>query len=182
MKSFARAALTIAALACAASASAGTYHFPAGTPIQLATLTDVNTKRVRSGDRVYLNVTAPLVAGGETIVPVNSTATGQVAGMERNGHFGKAGRLSVRILYIDTPRMRIPLVGDASARGHSGRAVSAGAYMVAGLLPAFLIHGTSAVIHAGTPVTALIGDDMSVYAADHGSPRPGDGVTASIAR
>lgn len=189
MKSFARATLALAAAACAVtatgSAGAAAYRLPAGTPVQLATLSELNTKHMHAGDRFYLDVTAPLVAGGETIVPENSVAVGEVGGMKRNGHFGGAGRMAIRILYIDTPQMRIPLTGEARSRGTAGSWNAAGAYVVAGslagmgLLGAFLVHGGSGIIHAGTPVTAMLDDDVSVYAADAPHARAAGAMTAS---
>ena len=119
------------------------------------------------------------MAGGETVVPANSVAVGEVGAMERNGHFGGAGRIAVRILYIDTPQMRIPLTGDAAARGRAGTVQAVGAYLAAGWLAAFFVHGGSGIIPAGTPVTAMLGDDVSVYAADTPRARAGDAVTAS---
>ncbi len=165
MKKVCKAAVTIVA-ACAASiqAVAGMYYVPVGTPIHLATYTDLNTKHVHSGDRFYLTVSEPLVVKGQELIPAGSTAVGEVGAMTRNGHFGKSGKLAVRVLYIDTPQRRIDLSGEASARGKSGTAAVIGAWVAAGVVAAFVVHGTNAKIRAGTPVTAYLDDDLHFYA------------------
>ena len=64
--------------------------------------------------------TTTLSSKGQVVIPVGSMAVGEVVRSERNGHFGKSGKMEVRVLYIDTPRNRILLTGDRSSRGKSG--------------------------------------------------------------
>ncbi len=155
---FAAVALASSVVAPAA-ASAETYYVQMGYPVMLVTRTDLSTRDNRSGDRFYLEVAENVSAKGQVIIPVGSVATGEIIHSERNGHFGKSGKIGVRVLYIDTPTMRIPLTGNSAGRGKSGTVPTVAAIAAFGLIGG-LVHGTSGRIRAGTPVQAYLADDL----------------------
>lgn len=148
--------------------------FPMGTELQLTTRTELNTKQNHAGDRFYLEVAEPLVYHGQVVVPVGAVAVGEVMRSERNGHFGKKGKLDVRILYVQTPSGPVRLSGRSSREGKGQAALSiAGGIIVS--WPMIFIHGTSGRLPADTPVTAYLADEL-LFAA-----RPGAGIaTASV--
>lgn len=137
-----------------------TMYFPMGTPIKLTTRTELSTKFNKPGDRVYLEVAEPLVYQGQVVLPRGSLAVGEVARVQRNGHFGKKGKLGMRLLYVQTPNGPLKIDGSASDEGKSGTVVSFATMAVVSWL-GFLVHGTSAALPPSTPVDAYLVDQLA---------------------
>ncbi|RYE65658.1 MAG: hypothetical protein EOO81_12415 [Oxalobacteraceae bacterium] len=134
-------------------------YFPMGTELQLTTRIELNTKNNHAGDRFYLEVAEPLIYRGQVVVPVGSTAVGEVMRSERNGHFGKKGQLDIRLLYVQTPHGPVRLTGRTrrDGNGQGALAIAGGALLA---WPMIFIHGTSGKIPADTSVTGYLADDL----------------------
>lgn len=135
-------------------------YFPVGTPIELTTRTELSTKDVKPGDRVYLSVAESLTYQGQIIVPVGTQAVGEVAWSEKNGHFGVKGKLGIRLLYVDTPFGQTRIEGEASKNGASGTLASFATIALVSPL-GFLIHGTSGKMPYGTTVHAYLAEPLT---------------------
>ncbi len=136
------------------------YYIPMGTPLMLRTLNQINTREAHVGDRIYMQVAEPIMFRGQTIIPEGSPAIGEVSELQRNGHFGRKGKVAVRVIEVQTPSGPVQLSGRAYDEGRSGTAISVGTIMVVSVL-GFLIHGTSGDIPAGTSVRSYLGERMN---------------------
>ncbi|MEG8044648.1 hypothetical protein QP164_19090 [Sphingomonas sp. LR59] len=134
-------------------------YFPMGTPLTLRSRTQVSTKMNAPGDRLYLEVAESLSYRGQVVIPAGSVAVAEVAAVQRNGHFGKKGKLEIRLLYIDTPNGPVRLSNQANDEGTSGTITSVATIMFASVL-GFLVHGTSAQLPPGTVVRAYLAEDL----------------------
>lgn len=135
-------------------------YFPLGTAIALRTRTEVNTKQSKPGDRVYLEVAEGLYYRGQVVVPVGAPALGEVVRSERNGHFGKKGKIEIRLIQVQTPYGPVRLSGGTAVEGRGASLLSiGGAVATLGLAP-LLIHGTSGYISHGTPVNGYLADTL----------------------
>lgn len=134
-------------------------YVPVGTPIALTTRTQVSTKDSKPGDRFYLEVAESISFRGQIIVPVGSVAVGEVARADRNGHFGKKGKIDIRLLYVQTPWGPVRLDGRQAKAGKSGAIASFTTIALVSTL-GFLIHGTSATIPFGTKVDAYLAEPL----------------------
>lgn len=143
----------------AAAQAASTSYFPIGTPLRLVTRTEVSSKENKPGDRLYLTVAEDLTYRGQVIVPAGSVAVGEVADMQRNGHFGKKGKLGIQLLHVETPSGPIRLSGRAGDEGTSATAVSIATIALVSWTGMF-IHGTSAYLPSGTPVAGYLAQDL----------------------
>lgn len=144
----------------APAATNGAYaYLPMGTPLQLTTRTELNTKDNHAGDRFYLEVAEPITYRGQVVVPVGSIAVGEVTRSERNGHFGKRGQLAIRLHYVETPSGQVRLSGrlDRTGQGQGLLAIGGGAVIA---WPMLFIHGTSGRLPADSAVTAYLADDL----------------------
>lgn len=135
-------------------------YFPMGTPLELITRTQVSSKDNKPGDRVYLTVAESLSYRGQTIIPAGSVAVGEVSSLQHNGHVGKKGKIGIRLLFIQTPYGPVHLTGRANDEGTSGTIPSVATMLFVSALGGFFIHGTSAEIPEGTPVHAMLADDL----------------------
>lgn len=136
------------------------YYLPMGTPLTLRTRTQVNTKEAKLGDRVYMEVAEAVLFRGQTVIPAGSPVIGEVSTLQRNGHFGRKGKVAVRLVEVQTPSGPVRLTGDAYDEGISGTLVSVGTFMFVSAL-GFLVHGTSGNIPANATVKAYLAEDMN---------------------
>jgi hypothetical protein len=133
----------------APGANAGMKFFDMGTPVILKTRTQISTRDNKPGDRIYLEVAEALTYQGQVVLPIGAQAVAEVVRADRNGHFGRKGKVGVRLLYVDAPGGRVRLNGDSHKEGKSGAVLSIGTILLVSPL-GFLIHGTSATIPDGT--------------------------------
>lgn len=141
------------------SGNAQKYYMASGTPVYLRTVTEVNTKDNKAGDRIYLEVAEPLSFRGYVVVPAGTPVVAEVSRVQRNGHFGKKGKLEVRLKYMHTPNGTVRLSGAGYDEGKSGTAASVATMLLVSPL-GFLVHGTSGYIKPGTVVTASLAESL----------------------
>jgi hypothetical protein len=120
---------------------------PAGTEIKLMVLKEVNSRDAKPGERFKLRVNEAVAVNG-LIVPVGATAWGEVMYVGGTGIAGGKGRLSAKLLYVETPAGHLPISGT---QGTEGKANTAG--VVVGLLSfglaGLLTKGGNAHLKAG---------------------------------
>ncbi|MGW8190163.1 hypothetical protein [Sphingomonas hankookensis] len=134
-----------------------------GTRVPLRTLEPITTqgKKLKVGDRFNLEVSEPITLNGVTIIPTGSLAVGEITEVRNKGMFGKSGYVQGRILYVRANNRQIRLTGRLDDKG-SNNGGAAGVATYATLVGGLFITGTSAVIPAGTMVTAYLDEDMPV--------------------
>lgn len=137
-------------------------YFPMGTQLRFTTRTEVNTKRAKPGDRIYLEVAEPLTYQGQVVVPVGSPAIAEVARSQPNGHFGRKGKLDIRLLSLQTPHGPVRLSGHASDEGKSGAVLSIATFTLVSPL-GFLIRGTSGRLPFGSVVEGYLAEPLAFY-------------------
>ncbi|BBD98834.1 hypothetical protein SAMIE_1023350 [Sphingobium amiense] len=128
---------------------------PAGTPVRLMVLKEINSRTARLGDRFKLRVDEPIYIDGASAVPVGSTAWGEIASVEKNGAVGKGGRLGAKLLYLDLPSGRVPLRGGYADKGDGNGAGVVLAVVGFGIL-GLLTGGDSARLKAGDSFTGYV--------------------------
>lgn len=150
-----------AAIAAAPVASAAVLR--AGTPITLRVLEEVTTKekRARVGQRVVMEVAAPLEVNGVTVVPAGTPAWGEITSVRNKGMWGKSGHLEARALYLRLNGRQIRLSGTFDDKGVTG---TAGVVAALAVVPVagFFVTGTSAVLPAGGEVGGFIDEDVEL--------------------
>lgn len=137
MRKLAAASAAIALAVTGAAQAQTTYHWPAperapagdgqrfylqmGTPLMLRTRTQISTKDNKPGDRVYLEVAENVSFRGQTVIPIGSPVFAEVSRAQRNGHFGRKGKLEIRLHYAQTPSGPVRLTGTAYDEGRAER-------------------------------------------------------------
>ena len=153
------------------------FFLPSGTPIKLRTLTQISSRDSKPGDRVYLEVAESVSFRGQVVIPVGSPVFGEVSVMQRNGHFGRKGKIGVRLIQVETPSGPIRLGGDAYKEGHSGTAASVATIVLVSWV-GFVIHGTSAKVMPGSPVDAFLAEPLNFAWAPASNARLGVATAA----
>ena len=75
----------------------------AGTKIPLSLINTISTKHSAAGDRVYLETSFPILAGGRIVIPVGSYVAGTVTMLKKPGRVKGRGELYVRFDSLTLP-------------------------------------------------------------------------------
>ena len=142
----------------------------AGTPVSFKLLEEVTTKEkeARVGQRINLEVSAPVEVNGVTVIPAGTPAWGELTGVRNKGMWGKSGKLDAQMLYLRVNGRQIRLTGAFDDKGVTGTGAVVGAVV---LLPlaGFFMTGTSAVLPKGGAVNGFIDEDVQLSFAETAS-------------
>lgn len=127
------------------------------TPLELMAVKEVSTADASAGTRFKLRVNKPVTMEGKVVIPVGAWAFGEVVDAIDSGGLGKSGRMTARLLYVQTGDAQIPLSGDVSAKGTG--AGSAGLAILFTGWAGFFHRGNNAKIKAGEILTGFIAED-----------------------
>ena len=123
------------------------------TPVELMAVKEVSTADTAAGARFKLRVNKAVSMDGKVMIPVGSWAFGEVIAASDSGGLGKAGRMTARLLYVQTGDAQVPLSGEVSAKG-----TGAGSAGLAILFTGWA-GGNNAKIKAGEILTGFIAED-----------------------
>jgi hypothetical protein len=140
---------------------------PAGVRVELEMAHTIDSLTTRTGDLVSLRVVNPVVVEGVTVVAVGATATARVVKAERNGHFGRAGRITwelKEVTAVDGTRVPLTAMGHAVGDSHGAKVAAVMALSI--LSPAALAIGTkrgeNAVVPEGKRFDAFVQAESTV--------------------
>lgn len=144
----------------------------AGTPVSLKLLEEVTTKNkaARVGQRINLEVAAPVEVEGQVVIPAGTPAWGELTGVRNKGMWGKSGKLDAQLLFMRLNGRQIRLSGAFDDKGVTGTGAVVGAVL---LIPVagFFLTGTSAVLPKGGTVGGFIDEDVPLaFAAAAAAP------------
>lgn len=134
-----------------------------GTPIHLATDSEMSSHDNRVGDRVDLRVLDAVSLNGHTVISVGTRGVGEVTLVRRKGMWGKSGRIEFRPLYLMLGGRQIPISAHQMTKEH-GETGTVGVVASIVVLPlaGFFVTGTSATIPRGSTVDAQLSQDLPV--------------------
>jgi hypothetical protein len=136
----------------------------AGTPVPMVTTAPISSRHARQGQRFDLSVTDDVLVDAKVVIPRGSRGVGQVARVVEKGMFGQAGKLEVRVLFVELGGRRIRLDGRALDKGKSAVGATAAAVVLIGPLGGFLT-GKNAIIPAGAPLIGYVYEDLPLKLA-----------------
>lgn len=138
----------------------------AGTPVSFKLLEEVTKKdkAARVGQRINLEVPAPIEIDGRTVIPAGTPAWAELTSVRNKGMWGKFGKLDAQMLFLRLNGRQIRLSGAFDDKGVTGTAAVVGAVL---LIPVagFFMTGTSAVLPKGWTVGGFIDEDVPLALA-----------------
>ncbi len=137
----------------------GQLVLAAGTEVRLATGVQLHSKTAHQGQVFPLTVVDDVRVGPYLVIPQGSPAVGQIARVGEKGMFGRSGKLDLAILYVEVGGRRIRLTGQTRKKGTPGTAPVVVTAILVGEWAGF-ISGTSAVVPAGSKLTAMVLEDV----------------------
>ena len=162
-----RALFAAAALLALAPAGASAQPEPGatelvlrrGTRVPMQTVQPLSSKRVQQGQRFDLEVSEDIRVRGLLVIPKGAHGIGEVSRVVARGMMGKAGKLEVRVMFVEAGGRRIRLDGKARDKGASGAAPVVLAAPLIGINAAFF-KGKNAVMPAGSTIDGFVYDDI----------------------
>jgi hypothetical protein len=142
----------------------GTIILKEGTDVKLKFAEDISSKTATADDPVTLTLDEDLKVGDVVVVKAGAKAYAIVSNTKRAGMLGKGGELNIRMDYLKADSVKIKLRGTKSRQGEDK---TTSAIVLTVLLgPVGLIkHGKDIEVKTGTPLTAFVGDDITLSPA-----------------
>lgn len=131
------------------------------TPVHLMVVNEVSTKDHAAGHRFKLRVDQAVTINGVTVIPVGTLAWGELTDASKSGNAGKAGKLAARLTHIEYRGQSIPIEGETSANGKSGKGETLLGMLAMGPLGLFA-KGNNAKIKAGEKMVAFVAQDTRI--------------------
>ena len=144
------------AASVAAASAPGHHTIMSGTRLPLRTLKEISSKKARKGDLIALELARDYSVDGVVLIPAGTPAVAELSQAEEKGWMGRAGRVELRLLYLDLPGGPVRLSGRLGDDGRSNEDV---ATVVSAFTGFGFITGKSAVIPAGSELIALLDRD-----------------------
>ena len=124
----------------------------------MRTENELSSKTAKEGDTIYMRVSDPVRYNGTIIIPDGARVIGRVVSVRTRGIFGRSGKLEIAAESVKIGDDSIRLRGGKNDQGKGQGTLSiASAVLVAPI--AGIITGKSAIIKAGTEVTAYTDQD-----------------------
>jgi hypothetical protein len=83
--------------------ASGSFTVDPGTRVPLILINSISTKHSVQGDRVYLETSFPILAGGRIVIPVGSYVAGTVTEIRKPGRVKGKGELYIRFDSLTLP-------------------------------------------------------------------------------
>jgi hypothetical protein len=129
-----------------------------GTAVPLILDETLSSQSNVKGDLVHLTLASDVIVAGRVIFPKGTKAVGELTLAERKSAMGVAGQLEAQLLYLECDHQIIRLSGRISVRGEDGTTAAVLTTVAVGSI-AMVITGKSAIMRAGTPLTAYLDHD-----------------------
>ncbi|HUB52914.1 MAG TPA: chitobiase/beta-hexosaminidase C-terminal domain-containing protein [Terracidiphilus sp.] len=146
----------------AAVVTDGVLH--AGTALRLVTDSEVNSKTAQVGDAVVLKLDEDLKAGDSIVVAKGAEVDATVSAVDRKGHFGAPGDITIEVHAIKAGNLTIPLSGTETLEGVDKTGTVRDISPIPGLgVGALFIRGKDAEIKPGMVLTASVSKDTRLH-------------------
>lgn len=125
---------------------------PPNTQLQLASDSEISSKKVELGDKFTFSVVADVVENGVVVIPRDSKAVGEITWKTGRAVGGKSGKFEVSFQTISIRGTDYAMSGTHRQEGKGNT--------VAAIFATWLISGRSAVMTVGQTVTAFTGEPI----------------------
>ncbi|WP_157216607.1 hypothetical protein [Flavisphingomonas formosensis] len=127
---------------------------PANTEVWLSPNAEVNSKRVKQGEKFEMTVARDVMLGDYIVIPRGTKGYGQISYRTGKGAFGKSAKMEFDVVGIELNGRTIPVTGHYRIEGQGNTGATVGAVVAVGVFGAF-VTGRSAVVAQGTEYKAF---------------------------
>jgi hypothetical protein len=146
-----------------APARADSMVIPDGTEFNVVNLQLVSSKTATEGDPVDFKVDEDVMINGMLVIAKGTLVKGEVTNAEHNGHFGKSGKLSIRV--ASTTSVDGQTIKLRAARGKSGSDATGSTVALTVLFGpiGLLKHGSNAEMKEGAKMVVYTDAALTVH-------------------
>jgi hypothetical protein len=138
---------------------------PDGIELSVVTTETISSKTATEGDPLTFKVDEDLKVDGVVVIEKGAIVKGIISDAKKNGHFGKGGKLSVRIESTTTvDKQPIKLRASKGREGDDKTGTTVALVVLFGPL-GFLKHGKNAEIKEGTKIKVFTDESKTVRIA-----------------
>lgn len=137
---------------------------PANSEIWVSPNAEVNSKRIKQGDKFDMSVSRDVMLGNYVVIPRGTRAVGQISYRTGKGSFGKSGKMEFEVVDVDLGGRLIPVKGHYRIEGNGNTGATVGAVVAVGVFAAF-VTGHSASVAQGTEYKAYTTDALPIVTA-----------------
>lgn len=142
-----------------------TVVIPDGTEISAVTTETISSKTATEGDSIVFKVDEDVTIDGVVVIPRGTLVKGEVTNAQSSGHFGKAGKLSVRVNSTETvDHQKLKVRASKGKEGDSKTGTTVALVVLFGPL-GFLKKGKNAEIKEGTKIKVFTDEEKTVHVA-----------------
>lgn len=145
--------------------TANTNALPANTELWLSPNTEVNSKRIKQGEKFDMTVARDVMLGDYVVIPRGARGRGQITYRTGKGAFGKSAKMEFEINEVEVNGQFIPLRGHYRIEGAGNTGATVGTAVAVGVFSAF-VTGRSAIVAQGTEYKAFTVNPLPVKLAD----------------
>lgn len=142
---------------------------PANSEVLLSVNSEVNSKKVKQGDKFAMSVVRDVMVGDYIVIPRGTPAWGQVSYRTGKGAFGKSAKIEIDLTEVDLNGRHIPLTGHYRIEGQGNTGAAVGAVVAVGVFGAF-VTGRSAVMAQGAEYKAFTREILPITLASAAAP------------
>ena len=141
---------------------AKTVVIPDGTEISAVTTEILTSKTATEGDPITFKVDEDLIIDGVIVVAKGTIVKGEVSNATQSGHFGKGGKLTVRVNSTETvDKQKLKLRASKGTAGNDKTGTTIALVLL--VSPFFLLKkGKNAEIKAGTKIKVYTDEAKTV--------------------
>lgn len=154
---------TALAAAVVAAPAADSLVIPDGTEFNVVNQALVSSKTATEGDPVDFKVDEDVLINGVVVIAKGTLVKGEVTNAEHNGHFGKSGKLSIRVsstTSVDGQQIKL-----RAARGKSGSDATGSTVALTVLFGpiGLLKHGSNAEMKEGARMVVYTDAPLTIH-------------------
>lgn len=139
-------------------------QLPANTELWVSPNAEVNSKRIKQGEKFDLSVTRDVLLGDYIVIPRGTRATGQLSYRTGKGAFGKSAKMEFEVVELDLNGRMVPLRGHYRVEGQGNTGATVGAAVAVGVFSVF-VTGRSAIVAQGTEFRAYTTNALPIQLA-----------------
>ncbi len=138
----------IAAMAAPIAVADGQSLLPANTEVLLSLNSEVNSKKMKEGQKFDLTVSRDVMIGNYIVIPRGTPGHGEITYRTGKGAFGKSAKMEIDLRSITLNGREIPITGHFRQEGQGNTGATVGVAVAAGVFSAF-VTGRSAIFEQG---------------------------------
>jgi hypothetical protein len=135
---------------------------PDGTEISVVTTEMLSSKTATEGDAVTFKVDEDVVINGVVVIAKGSIVKGEVSEAKRSGHFGRGGKLNIRVTSTETvDHQKLKLRASKGKSGDEATGTTVALVVLFGPI-GFLKKGKNAEIKEGTKIKVFTDEAKTI--------------------